>query len=52
MSKPQDIWELYKRLLESKGFDEWGVLWANEGQFIVVYGKERFGEEMYCGRVR
>ena len=50
ISKPQEIWEFYKRLLESKEFDEWGNLWANDGQFVIAYGKENFGEETYQGR--
>lgn len=50
MSKPQEVWELYKSLLISRRFDEWGDLWADDGQFTVVYGKKRFGEETYTGR--
>lgn len=50
MSKPQEVWELYKSLLRSNRYDEWGDLWADDGQFTVVYGKERFGEETHNGR--
>lgn len=50
MSKSQEVWEKYKNLLESGRYDEWSALWANDSRFIVVYGKERFGEETYSGR--
>jgi hypothetical protein len=50
MSQAQEIWNSYKSLFASKDFEKWGKLWAIDGRFVVVYGREKFGDEMYCGR--
>lgn len=50
MSQAQEIWNSYKALLASKSFDQWGKCWADDGRFVVVYGREKFGDELYCGR--
>ena len=50
MSKPQVIWELYKSLLKSKRFADWGDLWSDHGVFEVAYPRGGVPEEKYKGR--